>query len=323
MAVLGSYKSKHTGQEIDNAVDNALNAVPNTRLINGKSLKNDITLNSNDIGAVAKSQGETNKNKVLLTDSSGNVSLVDKVPSTNIPSTGVSVETAMNLELNDGTILSADDFNNNIDTNATNISNIQNGTTIVGNAKNVTEKIGGVDFKWIFDLDENGKLPLHGNGVPIRHAVYADKSDKATNSVLSDYAYYATDINEEGEPDTAKGTIAERLTSLETLSKEFEEYNPQISSRPTFKITGLYAITVQMSYDGHLIASISFTMYLIANDDTAWYSQPFNINYNTTAPYITYFQLRCQNNRVYLVDQAQKAISSLTVDITLKLVREM
>lgn len=284
MAVLGSYKSKHTGQEIDNAVDNALNAVPNTRLINGKSLKNDITLNPDDIGAVAKSQGETNKNKVLLTDSSGNVSLVDKVPSVNIPSTGVSVETAMNLELNDGTIVSADDLKNSIDTNVSDISKLQTNvknaqTAILANATSISD----------IQTDINN---------------LNTKVSNAENSI---------------------STNSTQIGLLKEFTEQFAEYNPTVSATPPFIVTGLYAITVRMYNQYVETLNYSFSMYLTANDDIAWYSPPFNVVYSTTSPHITYYQLMCQNSRVYVVDQSgnQASTTNITIEVTLKLVREM
>lgn len=67
---------------------------------------------------IEKQQGSSNANKVFMTDASGNFILVDKIPVSAIPATGVSVDTAKNLEKKDGTKIGADevalkkDFNN-------------------------------------------------------------------------------------------------------------------------------------------------------------------------------------------------------------------
>ena len=56
------------------------------------------------------SQGTSNANKVAITDSNGEIIFVNKIPSNNLPSTGVSVETAKNIESTDGTIITGDEI---------------------------------------------------------------------------------------------------------------------------------------------------------------------------------------------------------------------
>ena len=58
---------------------------------------------------IEKQQGSTNANKVFMTDASGNFILVDTIPVSAIPATGVSVDTAKNLEKTDGTKIGADE----------------------------------------------------------------------------------------------------------------------------------------------------------------------------------------------------------------------
>lgn len=149
MAVLGSYKSKHTGQEIDNAIEKAKISVPNTRQINGKPLTNDINLKSSDVGAVANNQGSENFNKVLMTDSLGNVYLVSKIPSSVLPDTGVSVDIAKSLELLDGTVISSDDFLEKFD----NIEDISIMTVDYNNSNTGTKKT-------LKELKNGSYLPL-------------------------------------------------------------------------------------------------------------------------------------------------------------------
>ena len=58
---------------------------------------------------IDKSQGSSNANKVFITDSSGNLILANTIPSSSLPATGVSVDTAKQLEKTDGTKIGADE----------------------------------------------------------------------------------------------------------------------------------------------------------------------------------------------------------------------
>lgn len=56
------------------------------------------------------SQGTNNANKVAITNSQGNITFVNTIPSNNLPSTGVSVETAKNVETSSGNVISGDEI---------------------------------------------------------------------------------------------------------------------------------------------------------------------------------------------------------------------
>lgn len=166
MAVLGSYKSRHTGQEIDDGVDKANNALNKYVTINGKHFSETgaINLTKSDIGLanaqntadidkemsnptknyvdgiknnlqnsinslsttvrnnqsttttnlnkkVDKNQGLENKNKLFLTNNLGNQTLSDKLPTSFLPDTGISVDSARVLVGEDNQTLNVNEIN--------------------------------------------------------------------------------------------------------------------------------------------------------------------------------------------------------------------
>lgn len=49
------YHSKYTGEEIDSAIGKAVESVPKTRKVNGKSLSEDINITADDVEAIPSS----------------------------------------------------------------------------------------------------------------------------------------------------------------------------------------------------------------------------------------------------------------------------
>lgn len=61
--------------------------------------------NNNINKKLDKAQGTTQANKVAITNSNGDVTFIEKIPSANLPDTGVSVDTAKNVESSSGRII--------------------------------------------------------------------------------------------------------------------------------------------------------------------------------------------------------------------------
>lgn len=108
---------------------------------------------------IDKSQGSSNANKVFMTDSSGNLILTNTIPSSSLPATGVSVDTAKQLEKTDGTKIGADEVALKKDVSEVDID-LEGTGTIVSIPENATgygtiEKLGGKSYKSENLLSEN------------------------------------------------------------------------------------------------------------------------------------------------------------------------
>ena len=130
--------------------------------------------------------GPENANKAFITNSDGELILVNTIPSSLLPATGVSADTAKSLEKNDGKIISADDAINKP------LYNLGAYDTISGNV--ITRQTGYVDLGKLDYESNSGSFPSNSVYFTISSAKPNGRLSLSSSS-LFDKVYFDTSSN--------------------------------------------------------------------------------------------------------------------------------